>query len=74
VAKSWLVSLACREAKELGYPHELWPTRLLARHDPREPRLIRTTLSEITRGRAMGRGARKTPVITAEETTAWLGW
>jgi transposase len=31
-AKAWLVSLACREAKELGYPHELWTTRLLARH------------------------------------------
>src|SRR6202163_3348432 len=31
-AKAWLVSLACRKAKELGYPHELWTTRLLARH------------------------------------------
>ena len=31
-AKAWLVSLACRNAKELGYPHELWTTRLLARH------------------------------------------
>jgi transposase len=31
-AKVWLVSLACRKAKELGYPHELWTTRLLARH------------------------------------------
>src|SRR4030088_1065456 len=30
--KAWLVSLACRKAKELGYPHELWTTRLLARH------------------------------------------
>jgi hypothetical protein len=26
------VNLACRKAKELGYPHELWTTRLLARH------------------------------------------
>ena len=26
------MSLACRKAKELGYPHELWTTRLLARH------------------------------------------
>jgi hypothetical protein len=25
-AKTWLVSLACRKAKELGYPHELWTT------------------------------------------------
>jgi len=31
-AKAWLVSLACRKAKELGYPHELRTTRLLARH------------------------------------------
>src|ERR1700676_3180953 len=31
-AKAWLVSLACRKAKELGYPHELWTTRLLAQH------------------------------------------
>jgi transposase len=31
-AKAWLVSLACRKAKELCYPHELWTTRLLARH------------------------------------------
>jgi transposase len=31
-AKAWLVSLACRKAKELGYPHELWTMRLLARH------------------------------------------
>jgi transposase len=31
-AKAWLVSLACRKATELGYPHELWTTRLLARH------------------------------------------
>src|SRR3981189_1523135 len=31
-AKAWLVSLACRKAKELGYPHEWWTPRLLARH------------------------------------------
>src|SRR3954451_20545009 len=31
-AKAWLTSLACRKAKELGYPHELWTTRQLARH------------------------------------------
>jgi transposase len=31
-AKAWLVSLARRKAKDLGYPHELWTTRLLARH------------------------------------------
>src|SRR5262249_45152377 len=31
-AKAWLVALACRKAKDLGYPHELWTTRLLAGH------------------------------------------
>jgi transposase len=31
-ARAWLVSLACRKAKDLGYPHELWTTRLLAGH------------------------------------------
>ncbi len=31
-ARAWLVDLACRKAKDLGYPHELWTTRLLARH------------------------------------------
>src|SRR6516165_3216017 len=25
-------TLACRKARELGYPHELWTTRLLAAH------------------------------------------
>ena len=31
-AKAWVVDLACRKAKDLGYPHELWTTRLLACH------------------------------------------
>jgi hypothetical protein len=31
-AKVWLVDLACRKVRKLGYPHELWTTRLLARH------------------------------------------
>ena len=31
-AKAWLTLLSCRKAKELGYPHELWTTRLLTRH------------------------------------------
>ena len=31
-ARTWLVSLACQKANDLGYPHELWTTRLLARH------------------------------------------
>lgn len=31
-ARTWLVDLACRKAKEFGYPHEVWTTRLLAAH------------------------------------------
>ena len=31
-AKAWLVDLAYRKAKDFGYPHELWTTRLLASH------------------------------------------
>ncbi len=31
-ARAWLISLACQKAKDLGYPHEVWTTRLLARH------------------------------------------
>jgi transposase len=31
-AKTWVASLACEKAKDHGYPHELWTTRLLARH------------------------------------------
>lgn len=31
-ARDWLVSLACQKPKDMGYPHELWTTRLLARH------------------------------------------
>jgi transposase len=31
-ARAWVVSLACRKPKELGYSEELWTTRLLAQH------------------------------------------
>ena len=31
-AKSFVVDLACRKPKDLGYPHEVWTTRLLAEH------------------------------------------
>jgi transposase len=31
-ARTWLVAVACQKPKELGYPHELWTTRLLAAH------------------------------------------
>ena len=31
-ARAWVVSLACVKPKALGYPEELWTTRLLASH------------------------------------------
>ncbi len=31
-ARTWVVELACRKPLEVGHPHELWTTRLLARH------------------------------------------
>jgi transposase len=31
-ARTFVVDLACRKARDLGYPHELWTTRLLAKH------------------------------------------
>jgi len=42
-AKAWLVSLACRKAKDLGYPHEVWTTRLLATSMPKSMGLRRAT-------------------------------
>src|SRR5580693_6351183 len=50
-AKAWLVDLACRKAKELGYPHELWTTRLLARHAREHGPLVgHACLSDLVQG------------------------
>ena len=50
-AKAWLVSLACQKPKELGYPHELWTTRLLARHArDHGPRAGHTCLAKLAQG------------------------
>jgi len=55
-AKAWVVALACRKPKELGYAQELWTTRLLAQHvrkhcvaagHPSLQRLSRGTVSKI---------------------------
>ena len=43
-AKAWLVSLACRKAKDLGYPHELWTTRLAGSPRARARTRRRTSL------------------------------
>jgi transposase len=50
-AKAWVVNLACRKAKELGYPHELWTTRLLARHAREQgPTEGHTCLAKLAQG------------------------
>lgn len=60
-AKAWLINLACRRPTDLGYPHELWTTDLLARHarshcDPAgHPSLVnigRGTVSKILKKQA----------------------
>jgi len=50
-AKTWLVALACRKAKEVGYPHELWTTRLLAAHARRHgPPAGHPSLAKLAQG------------------------
>ena len=55
-ARAWVVALACRKPQELGYPEELWTTRLLASHarghgpaegHPSLAQLARGTVSKI---------------------------
>src|SRR6266576_1668611 len=50
-AKAWVVNIACRKAKELSYPHEVWTTRLLARHvRERAPAEGYTCLAKLAQG------------------------
>jgi hypothetical protein len=50
-AKTWVVALACRKAKELGYPHEVCTTRLLADHARAHgPAQGHSCLSELAQG------------------------
>jgi transposase len=50
-AKTWVVALACRKPKDLGYPHEVWTTRLLAEHAREHgPRQGHACLSELVQG------------------------
>jgi hypothetical protein len=45
------VALACRKAKESGYPHELWATRLLATHARRHgPLAGHPSLAKLAQG------------------------
>ena len=50
-ARAWLVDLACRKAKDFGYPHEVWTTRLLAEHAREHgPAAGHACLSELAQG------------------------
>lgn len=50
-AKAWLVNLACRKPKELGYSFELWTNRLLAKHAREHCREnAHSSLEKINRG------------------------
>ncbi len=50
-ARAWLASLACDKAKDHGYPHELWTTRLLARHARKHgPRAGHACLASLVQG------------------------
>ncbi|MEW6309287.1 MAG: IS630 family transposase [Bacillota bacterium] len=54
-ARAWVVSLACQTPEDLGYPHELWTTRLLVRHIRRHceaaghPSLVRIGTGTLSR-------------------------
>jgi transposase len=58
-ARTFVVDLACRKAKDLGYPHELWTTRLLAKHvrehGPTAGHLCLATLAQGTLCKMLGR-------------------
>jgi hypothetical protein len=57
-AKAWVVDLACRKVKELGYPHELWTTRLLARHAREHgPAEGRPCLAKLAQGHGFARSS-----------------
>ena len=50
-ARAWLIDLACRKAKELGYPHEVWTTRLLAQHARQHgPAAAHACLADLSQG------------------------
>jgi transposase len=70
-AKAWLVDLACRKAKELGYPHELWTTRLLVRHAREDgPAAGHDCLASLVQGTVCKILNRQE--IKPKETKAWL--
>jgi hypothetical protein len=62
-ARTFVVDLACRKAKDLSYPHELWTTRLLAKHirehGPAVGHACLAKLAQGTLGKILGRRAVK---------------
>jgi hypothetical protein len=49
--RSFVVDLACRRAKNLGYPHEVWTSRLLAQlFRERGPAAGQPCLADLARG------------------------
>jgi transposase len=50
-ARAWLVALACAKPTQFGYPHELWTTRLLAKHArDHGPRVGHPSLAKLAQG------------------------
>lgn len=35
-ARAWIISIACKKPKDVGYPHELWTHKLLAEYIQKE--------------------------------------
>src|SRR3954466_1488061 len=69
-AKAWLVSLACDKAKDHGYPHELWTTRLLARHARENARAAgHESLANLVQARCARFSAKRTSSRTRCVTT-----
>jgi hypothetical protein len=74
-AKAWVVSLACDKAKEHGYPHELWTTRLLARHAREHgPAAGHPCLAKLVQGtvcKILGKEEIKPKTATASSNRRW---
>jgi len=70
-AKAWLVSLACDKAKEHGYPHELWTTRLLARgHQTGRPTSLELPPDQAHRDQSRYFAGNRCPVLPTAESLA----
>ena len=70
-AKTWLVALGRRKAKELGYPHELSTTRLLAAHAQQQDPPLGIRAWE---NWPKGRSARSWPSTKSSRTKCATTW